>query len=175
MNAVMLRAFRSELQKEAAFMRDVGMNIGNTLKGFTTPVQSIKKGWQSGGWMMSGDAPGAGLPLKPGGVMDRISKYLPGAKTMTLASSAAMAPEAFRKEDPAGRSRTERVSRLVGNTAGGLIGTPYGLSGAIAGSILGEVGGGLVGKGMNKLKGKKAPKKEPTQPAPAKLSGPQVK
>lgn len=175
MTPAMLHAFRLELEsieKHAAFLQNVGTNIGNTLKGFTTPVQSLKKGWEVGGWSQGGESRNmlaAGLPVGARGKNwaggKGIGRHLPGGKALTVATGLMMAPEALKKEDPTGRgrSRAERIGSFIGNQAGGLIGTPYGLSGAIAGSLVGEGAGKVVGKAFNKITGKK--KKKPEQAA----------
>jgi hypothetical protein len=192
MNRAMLKAFSVELQsieKNAGFLRDVGTNIGNTLKGFTSPVQATKKGWQVGGWTQGGESKAMlqhGLPVgqlgKKWAAGKGVGRFLPGAKSMTVAGGALMLPSVLKKEDPSGKgtSRLERGARFVGNQVGGLIGAPYGLSGAIAGSLIGELGGAVVGKGIDKARGyKKPPKKvqfepELPEPAQARLTGPQV-
>lgn len=178
-------------EKKAGFMRDVGTNLGNTLKGFTRPVQAVKKGWHEGGWTQAQEANTMLRQGKTVGSLGQkwakgkgVGKYLPGNKALTLASTAMMAPSAFKKEDPSGqgKSRTERIGALAGNTVGGLIGAPYGFSGSIAGSVLGEVGGRYLGKAVNKVTGKKKPKTAPVaqrepelpEPAQARLTGPQV-
>lgn len=179
------------LMKKAGFMRDVGTNVGNTLKGFTRPVQAVKKGWNEGGWTQAQEA---NTMLRQGKTVGKLGtkwakgkgagRFLPGNKALTLAGTAMMAPGAFKKEDPTGqgRSRTERIGALAGNTVGGLIGAPYGFSGSIAGSVVGELGGKYLGRAVNKVTGKKKPKAAPVaqrepelpEPAQARLTGPQV-
>jgi phage tail tape-measure protein len=179
-------------EKKAGFMRDVGMNVGNTLKGFTRPVQATKKGWNEGGWSQGQEARTMLQQGKKVGKLGTkwstgkgVGRFLPGNKAITLASSAAMIPSTFKKEDPSGqgKSRAERIGSLAGNTVGGLIGAPYGFSGSIAGSVIGDVGGRYLGKAVNKVTGKKKPKKAPAvaqrepelpEPAQARLTGPQV-
>jgi len=162
-------------KKHAAFMRDVGNNIGNTLKGFTTPVQSMKQGWNLGGWTQGQEARtmmGAKMPVGRLGQNwakgKGIGRHLPGSKALTVGTSAMLLPGALKKNDPSGKgeSRAQRIGRLVGSTAGSLIGTPFHLSGTLAGGILGEQAGNLAGKVVNKVTGYKKPTPQPAQMSP---------
>lgn len=91
----------------------------------------------------------------------KITKYLPvGDKSFATGVAALGAPSALAKEDPSGqgRSRTERVSGLVGSTLGGFAGA--GALGSlsykgnpvkalpVARSLVGAVGGSILGERM---------------------------
>lgn len=141
MNSAMYEAFGDELTKIAV--------MGAISRGFKS---ALKEGWQnSGGWMAGKGAITKRLPL--------------GGKSLTVASTAVQAPGAFAREDPAGqgRSRTERVMGLAGDTTGQLAGTGLGNMAAtraanalkltrgrgalgMAGMIGGAIAGGMVGK-----------------------------
>lgn len=89
---------------------------------------------EGSGWMLGNKGWRSGTPL--------------GGKTLTVASTGLMLPGALAKNDPRGqgRSRTERLMGLAGNTAGGLIGTGA-LMRTIGGKhpIIANVAGGLLG------------------------------
>lgn len=143
MNSVTLAAFRDEMEKiaftkKAGLLRDVGQNIGNTLKGFVTPVSAMKKGIDA-----------TIYSVNPTTKVVSHSRMMP---LLTGAFTGMEVPKLFKKEDPAapGVSRTERVGRMLGSQAGMLIGMPHGLSGSIAGSVAGSYLGGKAGKATKK-------------------------
>ena len=81
------------------------------------------------------------------------TKHLPvGAKPLMALSTATMLPGAVSKEDPSGqgRSRAERISGLVGSTAGGLFGVGAMLNsgkfGPTASNFAGGIGGSMLGE-----------------------------
>lgn len=150
MNSVTLAAFRDELEKiafdkRAGLLRDVGMNIGNTLKGFVTPVSSIKKGLEA--TIYAKNTAGKIVPSRLGPLLG--GGFL-GAEI----------PKLVKKEDPSapGISRTERTGRMIGSQLGMLMGMPHGIiTGGVTGGVAGSYLGGKAGKAIkNKMDKKKA-------------------
>lgn len=125
----------------------VSKNVGNTIGGFATPVESLKKGWEAS-WR-----PG-GKPLNP--LMKGLMAY--GAYNDVKQ----VAP----KVDPMGqgRSRLHRGLAAVGNQVGGFIGAPHGLSGGIAGGMVGAKMGDLAGRAIDKVRGYKRTPQPPHLP-----------
>jgi hypothetical protein len=126
------------------FFEGVANNVKNTAKAFKTPGRSMKEGWEygagkGGGWVGNGKITGK-LPVGP--------------KSLTVAGGALALPEAVAEEDPTGqgRSRAHRMVRWAGSQAGGLVGTPHGLSGAIVGGVVGEGAGAMAGRALDRLR-----------------------
>lgn len=119
-------------------------NAGSAVSAFATPIDSLKRGWQTS-------------------VTD-FGKMPTWMKGLAVAGLATSAHEGLAKEDPLrmGRSRTERAVTAVGDQVGGLIGSPFGLAGGIVGGQIGRKAGSLVGKGIDAAR--KLTKK--TQPLP---------
>lgn len=71
------------------------------------------------------------------------TKWL-GMKGLTVGLTATQVPDALKAEDPSGqgRSRSERLARLAGNTAGGMV-----TAGALGNKTFGPKGPGM-GKGL---------------------------
>lgn len=105
-------------------------NAGSAVSAFATPIDSLKRGWQTS-------------------VTD-FGKMSPAMKGLAAVGLVTGGHEALAKEDPLrqGRSRTVRVGTAVGDQVGGLIGSPFGLAGGLVGSQIGRKAGGLVGKGV---------------------------
>lgn len=164
MNAISLQAFFDELgamQKEAGIVANLGTkmlhvakggarwgagktqgsikNLGNSIAAFSTPVDSVKRGWKATTTDFKTLKPWQKLGLPVGLALD--------------------AAEAAPKEDPLkqGRGRVERVGGAIGSQVGGLIGTPFGLTGGIAAGLIGKKIGGTVGKVGDHLRGYKKP------------------
>lgn len=120
-------------------------NAGSAVSAFSTPIDSLKRGWQTS-------------------VTD-FGKMSPAMKGLAAMGLVTGGHEALAKDDPLrqGRSRTVRVGTAVGDQVGGLIGSPFGLAGGIVGGQIGRKAGGLVGKGVEVARN--LTKKKP-QPAP---------
>lgn len=119
--------------------RWVGEDMGGIIRDAGRPIDSLKRAWNH-----------------PDNSM--LNKGLLAVGTYQGARSA------MSKEDPEGkgRSRVQRVGRLVGGTAAGLISLPHarglgGLPAGIAAGMAGEAIGGGVGKVIDKARGYKAP------------------
>ncbi len=88
-----------------------------------------------------------------------LTKALPiGAKSMMAASTAMMAAQALKKEDPTNqeRSRAERLSGVAANTVGGLVGSSLALKAFKGrGGGLGAIAAPLIGGGLGALAAEK--------------------
>jgi hypothetical protein len=147
MNNIMLAAFIDEVEKikeAGGLIKNLGdgaMGLGkavvrnarNTLKGFSTPVDSIREGLASNKSLF--------------------------AKTMLGTNAIMTAPQAFSSQDPSGmgKSRVERASSWLGDQAGGLIGAKHGiLTGPIVGATVGRTIGKTTGKTLDAVRGYRA-------------------
>lgn len=119
-------------------------NAGSAVSAFATPVDSLKRGWQTS--------------VTDFGKMGR------GMKALTAFGLVTGGHEALAKEDPLrqGRSRTVRVGTAIGDQVGGLIGSPFGLAGGLVGGQIGRKAGGLVGKGVEVARNLTKKKPQPT-------------
>lgn len=123
-------AFADELEKIAFTMAKAreAMNAG------WHGLDHAGKQVEGGGWMLGNAGWKSKVPL--------------GGKALTVGTTLGMLPGALAHDDPRGqgRSRTERLMGLAGNTAGGLIGT-----GALMRTIgakhplIANMAGGLLG------------------------------
>jgi hypothetical protein len=155
MNRITITAFFDEMYKikEASMLRNVGSgllnfgkkvgnNVSNTVKGFGSPIDSMK----------------AGLQDATAGATTGRRVFNTG---MMGLGAAITLPEAVSAEDPSGegRSRVERMSGWVGDQAGSLIGSPHGwVSGQLVGGMSGRLVGSTVGKAVDKVRGYEPPK-----------------
>lgn len=158
MTSVQLRGFRDELVK-IALLEGTRNAVRTGWHGPAEGSELLKKNPElKQTWMGFGRAHDYERMGPIGKAWDNITslggatKHLPvGAKSMMALSTATQLPGALRAEDPTGqgRSRTERLSGLAGQTVGGLALTgallntgmrPLGanLLGGLGGSILGE-------------------------------------
>ncbi len=150
MNEITVLAFFDEIVKikEAGILRDVGMriltkakalpgaaagaidNAGKAVSSFSTPVDSLKRGWR--------------MTTQDFGNMSG------GQKGLLALGLMGSGHEALAKEDPLGqgRGRVERISTAVGDQLGGIIGTPFGITGGIVAGQIGRKAGSIVGKGL---------------------------
>ena len=111
-------------------------NVKKTLTAFKTPGRSLSEGWTA--------------TMRPGG------KPLSTPWKVFMGGSLALGVHgAAKKEDPTGRgrSRLRRVTGLVGDQAGGLIGAPFGLAGGLTGSYIGGKLGDVAGAGIDRVRG----------------------
>jgi len=165
MNTPSFQAFGDEMVK-IAFARRV-------IKGFTN---ALREGWHGFGpedavtrntWMGKGRQivsvpdPKTGLSKVPlsSRIMEEVTslggltKALPvGAKSMVAGTTAALALQALRHQDPTGleRSRPERLTGLAANTVGGLAGSAFAMKamggrGGTLGAIAAPMVGGMLG------------------------------
>lgn len=163
MTPEVFNAFEDEMEKIARFRaagkfaRGVFENVKRTVKGFKTPIQSMKEGWHYDGAPSNKWWKGK----KPGGAWTgegKVTSKLPiGPKSLTVAGGVVTLPEAVSEKDPSGqgRSRTHRMARWAGSQAGGLIGAPHGFSGAMVGGLIGEGAGAASGSVYDSLKRKR--------------------
>lgn len=120
-------------------------NAGSAVSAFSTPVDSFKKGLK--------------MTTKDFGSMSKSQK---GLLAVGLAGST---HEAVAKEDPLGkgRGRIERVATSVGDQLGGIIGTPFGITGGVVAGQIGRKAGSLVGRGAEAVQRSfKKPQPAPT-------------
>ncbi len=144
-------AFSEELQKMASIGAILRSIPHHTVQGWNAdPLSGDKANWM--GYKGHGNA-----PTGPGAMnaFRRFKTKLPiGAKSLTVGFTAAQLPGALSQNDPTGqeRSRTERVSRLAGETVGGLAGSGMLIS-AIPAKYRGlrmaaNFAGGMLGMGV---------------------------
>lgn len=154
MHDVLISAFTDELVKIAVFqkLRQGFTNLAR--EGWEGTPEQIRAG-EGATWF------GQGRNIKPGmGPLSRrfeeltslggATRALPvGGKSLMLLGTGMTAREALRPVDPTGqaRSRSERLSGLVGDTMGGLVGSALGhrFRPGLAGSMIGGALGSMVG------------------------------
>ena len=89
-----------------------------------------------------------------------------------VAGTGLAAKDALKDKDPTGRerSKTERVSRLVGGTLGGMAGVSLGsrLGRGFAGPMLGGIGGSILGEKVVSLPFSGVPRPAPVYQAPVR-------
>lgn len=156
MNSYSFLAFGDELTK-IAFYNKLVSGFKNVLNdGWNGTPQNPVSSLPGGGWTGTGpqitkDMGRAGEAWQHVSSLGGLTKKLPvGIKSLQLAGTAAQLPGALSAQDRAGlgRSRTERVTGLVGNTIGGLAGAGlaarlghHGLAGNLIGGMAGAIGG----------------------------------
>jgi hypothetical protein len=138
-------AFSDELTK-IAFYQKLRNGFVNTLKEGWHGTNDNKATWfGKGRELRPGMGRGARM-MEEAASLGGATRALPiGSKSMMLLGTGLMAREALKPVDPTGqqRSRTERMSGLAGNTAGGLIGSALG--NRLRPGLLGSLGGGIIG------------------------------
>ena len=141
-------AFSDELTKIGGIGKTMGgfaRRGWDDLAGIGSMSGGVSKNVRGGGWL--------GKQVNKDGTKSWRRNLPIGGKSLGVGITAAMVPGALRQQDSLGkgRSRTERVSSLTGETMGGLMGAGAALSlpgkrfgllrsigGAIGGSILGS-------------------------------------
>lgn len=91
------------------------------------------------------------------GLSSTFSRKSPGTSALNAASVVLGAPEAFAKEDilGLGRSRLQRMTGYVGEQAGNIIGSRFGVAGNMIGGMGGRAIGSAVGSVADKVRGYK--------------------
>lgn len=131
-------AIRSSGRAVGRYVGGIGENVGQTLyKGMAHPIRGTIAGAK--------ETVSQGLT---GGLMGKAMLGLQGYGIYQGAKDLKKSTE-----EAGGVGRGERLGRLVGGTAGGLIGFPHGISGGLVGAIAGEKALGAVGRGADKLVG----------------------
>jgi hypothetical protein len=107
-------------------LKGVKKNLKKTVEGFSTPVKSVKQGWEAAKKDFKGEGDSAG------------KKFV--NRAFLVAPAAADASDAVSKEDPEGkgRSRAKRIRGAIGNQLGGLVGYKHGITGNIVGGYIGK-------------------------------------
>ena len=144
-------AFIDEVEKikEAGFLQNVGSFVSRHAQGI--------------GKNLAGTA---GTVLRPGQAMrEGMKATVDSMKTpgwggkintaLLVGGTGLMIPSVVKKEDPSGQgaSRIARGARFAGGTIGGIMATPFGLSGGIAGGIAGDAVGKRVGSAIDRVRG----------------------
>lgn len=166
-------ARRQEFAKEASELRKIAntpgffaqaaenakADFGGVARDLKTPIRSMKKSLSDNY-----------LNLMEGNKLNKWKAFNAG---MLALGTYQGAKAALRKEDPSGkgRSRAERVGRLVGSTSAGLLTLPYtrfglGIPVNLAGTLAGEAVGSRIGRMLG-------PRRNPAQAPPLQQIQPQ--
>lgn len=154
MNEMIIEAFSDEITKIAFFQQARKGIVNLAREGWHGTPQQIAAG-EGATWFGKGRqiTPGMGpisRRIEEATSLGGATRALPvGSKSLMLLGTGLMANQAMRA-DPTGRdrSRTERLTGLAGNTAGGLVGAALGnrLSPGLAGNLVGGALGASIGE-----------------------------
>lgn len=138
------KSFR-QLSGKTPGARTMRSNVTDAVKSFASPVKSFQRGMR---------------------FVKRDSRNALG-KALLVGGTAMGLPTVLAKHDPTGenRSHLRRGLEFAGGEIGGIMGSPFGLSGAMTASTIGSVMGNRAGALVDRMRGY-------GRPAPAMLQQP---